>query len=85
MAPARVCLPFRSPVAGHTSDMAEDASSEKVAMLMIFQAACKTTLQVFQADDEFDQDFVAELQRMIARTEAELVGLLQGRARELGA
>jgi hypothetical protein len=49
---------------------------QKVSMLMILQATCQTTLQAFHAaDNALDVDFAADLERIIARTQAEIDAL----------
>jgi hypothetical protein len=45
-------------------------------MLLILQTTCETTLQAFHAaDNPLDGDFAADLERIIARTQAEIEAL----------
>lgn len=46
---------------------------QKLSMLLILQTTCETTLQAFHAaDNPLDADFAADLERIIARTQAEI-------------
>ena len=54
--------------------------SQQFALLMILQSTCETTLQAFRtADNPLDDEFVADLQRIIARTDQELEALRESR------
>lgn len=56
--------------------MPDQATQQQIAMLTILQATCETTVQAFRAaDNPIDTDFVADLDRIIARTGAELEAL----------
>ena len=53
--------------------MAPKTAQQQLAMLSILLATCRTTLEAFHAaDNVLDADFVADLQRIIGRTEGEL-------------
>jgi hypothetical protein len=46
---------------------------QQIAMLMILQATCETTLQAFDAaGNPLDKDFALGLARIIARTQQEI-------------
>jgi hypothetical protein len=50
--------------------------SKEVAMLTILLATCETALQAFKAaDNPVDAELIADLERMVERTRAELEAL----------
>ena len=56
--------------------MSVDASQKHVAMLRILLATCLTTLDALHAaDNPVDAEFVEDLERIVARTRAEIAEL----------
>jgi hypothetical protein len=50
--------------------------SKEAAMLTILLATCETALQAFQAaDNSIDAELIADLERVVERTRAELEAL----------
>jgi hypothetical protein len=61
---------------GESVAIEANANRQKLSMLMILQATCKTTLQTLEAvDNALDHEFAADLERIIARTEREMQNL----------
>lgn len=51
----------------------EPGAKQQRAMLLILLAACERALEAFQvADNDLDEDFVADLERITLRTRREL-------------
>ena len=48
------------------------SDTQKRSMLTILLAACETTLDTFQADNQLDRELLADLERVIERTRGEL-------------
>ena len=58
----------------HGGPISEETYQQQRAMLAILLATCERALEAFQAaDNPLDEEFVRDLERVTARTRAELV------------